>query len=312
MKTALKIISLLLFVILLTSCANSNTAMLTSSTKTDESKAVSSSVKTDESKVIDFSEKKYTYIKNLPTKYENCMPTVSVGDYKHVAESLQRLYDDVDIVMEVEVLTKKSYIESQGIYSEITVDVLETYKGEYDKRYPICVAAGTVPYSEYTSAVSQVEKLFIPEEERKNPPDFISSSADGVCEPEVGDRFIVFSIFNEYTSHYIIQNNFQGLFKVNGDFFEDMAVTYNLSGLAEDIVEKSAEEGSIAIKDYGILEKASQKEVLVDGKLKRIQKELTIDKDQLIPLKETRMDKSYLEKGISVDGFRKAIENLAE
>lgn len=173
----------------------------------------------------------------------NVIHSYSVAaDIAKIADTLEELIADSDFIAEVKVKGVSSSFENDSILinTEITPEIIKTYKGEYNGNLLI-LCGGYMNYKEYANSSNIINTLGKPidtskftEEELENGEIYFDWFNTYI--PEVGDTLVYFGKEMD-TGDYYITNSYQGLFRCDGDKVSNQAFSINNSGYTESIAE---------------------------------------------------------------------------
>ena len=277
-----------------------------------------SKVENEEINIEKDEEKTYTYTFVKPEKGDGVHNPSSIICYAEPMDSLKDLYDKADLIIQFRIKDKRSYNIENSVYSRTYPDIIKTFKGEYKKDVPIIFDSGTITIDEYIETVPEEYKEQTRAQLLETDPIYYSHSFAGGYEPFVGETYIAFLVYFANDPHYTggsynaIMSR-EGLFKVNGDFIENKPAgrERDCDVFSKDVAKECAEYGSVAFENDISSTQMPEKEITYnDSKIKV--KEKVFEFSELTPIEYNGMNTNCIVKGVSIDGFIKAIENITE
>jgi hypothetical protein len=256
--------------------------------------------------------KDYKYILEPPEEGFNFN---SIIEFSYIPQSLDELCKSADVICEIKIKETKTKIikhnedfgdgPSGSIVTIAVPEILKTYKGEYNKGFKILVEGGTVSYEEYEKVVGDYYGLKGYDSSEK------ISDAYGFYIPKKDEVYLAVlqkcdaDTIKKTSAEYTMAKPMLGLFKIKGDFFK-LNTVQDFGALKKDIEKLCAENGSVVLKDGISFNFEFEEETIKNSSVEKI-----IKPNEVIFLKDTtKKEGYYIEREISADGFRKAIEQI--
>ena len=144
----------------------------------------------------------------------------AIVEYAELADTLKTLTDSADWIAKVEVTAVTA--SSDGTYTEITPNVLETYQGSYDGQ-TLCVHDCIMPYADAPAS----------QESSGDEAAMYHYDHAGNYIPQTGDVLLFFG--TEKDGSYWEQYSYQGMFLLRDGGYVNQALGCDSDPLAEDL-----------------------------------------------------------------------------
>ncbi|MEQ8197633.1 MAG: hypothetical protein ABRQ27_06485 [Clostridiaceae bacterium] len=146
----------------------------------------------------------------------------SSADWISASSSIQDLYNNSDLVMQIKIDNIEYYCGNGGlIYTKFIPQVVETYKGTYDEKYIVSIG-GIVDYEEYLKHDVDPNNFKTFTDASGTKPTKVQLTFDNIYIVKTGEEYIIFC--KEKNGIFTITNGNQGLFKVTANNIENKAL----------------------------------------------------------------------------------------
>lgn len=164
------------------------------------------------------------------------------ADFDELAYTLGELEEESDFIAEIKVTETSTYVypDTDSIHTLLTPEIVEIYKGSYNnEKLDLC--GGYMNYADYYSApIFQEEEEWntfntsaYTEEELTTAQVYWDFCNNYV--PEVGDTLIFFGK-RDANGNYYVTNDYQGMFRLDGDNWTNQALIVNDNDWQEPLV----------------------------------------------------------------------------